>query len=142
MYTRGWEEPPLTGADMRPQAPRVTLLAALLLTSTALPLINPQILRARIDRAVAGDATHTLVIIALVLIGSGSGSSRTGRRPASSSLTGAPPFVAPTTSSLLKDGHVEAEGTHDALPESSAEMQRRWRHDAGDAAEGERVLAG
>ena len=53
---------------LRPQRGRVALLAVLLLSTTALPLVNPQILRAFIDRAVAGDPTRTLILIAALFI--------------------------------------------------------------------------
>jgi ATP-binding cassette subfamily B protein len=53
---------------LRHQRARVAILAVLLLTSTLLPLFNPQILRAFIDRAVDGDATSTLVLLAVLFI--------------------------------------------------------------------------
>jgi ABC-type multidrug transport system fused ATPase/permease subunit len=54
---------------LRPQWPRVLLLAVLLLGSTALPLANPLILRRFIDSAVDGEPTRTLVILAALFIG-------------------------------------------------------------------------
>ena len=54
---------------LRPQWPRVALLAVLLLGGTALPLANPLLLRAFIDRAVDGDPTRTLVVLAALFIG-------------------------------------------------------------------------
>jgi ABC-type multidrug transport system fused ATPase/permease subunit len=53
---------------LRTQRLRVALMAGLLLTSILLPLLNPQILRAFIDRAVAGDSTRTLILIAAIFI--------------------------------------------------------------------------
>ncbi|HWI63987.1 MAG TPA: ABC transporter ATP-binding protein [Symbiobacteriaceae bacterium] len=51
---------------LRPQAPRVLFLAALLTASLALQLINPQILRRFIDSAAAGGA---LPAVALTFVG-------------------------------------------------------------------------
>ncbi|MGH2584722.1 MAG: ABC transporter ATP-binding protein, partial [Dehalococcoidia bacterium] len=53
---------------LRHQRTRVAILAVLLLTSTMLPLFNPQIVRTFIDRAVDGDATSTLVLLAVLFI--------------------------------------------------------------------------
>jgi ATP-binding cassette subfamily B protein len=58
----------LLGAYLRPQWRQVTLLFALLLASIGLQLINPQLLRYFIDRAVIGDAVTTLTAIALLYL--------------------------------------------------------------------------
>jgi|GEM_PF-1675335 len=54
---------------LRPQLRRVLMLGVLLIAGTAVPLANPLILRGFIDRAVAGDPTQTLTLLALAFIG-------------------------------------------------------------------------
>ncbi len=56
---------------LKPQRRRTMLLAALLLGSIALQLLNPQIIRYFIDTARAGDATGHLLAAALVFLGAG-----------------------------------------------------------------------
>ena len=53
---------------LSPQRLRVASLAVLLLGSTALQLLNPQILRYFIDTAVAGGAARSLVAAALLFL--------------------------------------------------------------------------
>ena len=53
---------------LRPQWPRVVLLAVLLLGSIGLQLANPQILRSFIDTAMAGGAPQALTFAALLFI--------------------------------------------------------------------------
>jgi ABC-type multidrug transport system fused ATPase/permease subunit len=53
---------------LKPQSRRVALLAVLLLGSIALQLTSPQILRAFIDAATAGDAASHLRLMALVFL--------------------------------------------------------------------------
>jgi ABC-type multidrug transport system fused ATPase/permease subunit len=59
----------LLATYLRPQRGRVALLTVLLLTSTALPLLNPLLLRSFIDTAVDGGAMRTLVWLAALFIG-------------------------------------------------------------------------
>jgi len=54
---------------LKPQRPRVWLLAVLLLGSIALQLINPQIMRSFLDAAQAGGAMPQLVRLALLFLG-------------------------------------------------------------------------
>ena len=54
---------------LRPQRRRVTLLAALLLSSIGLQLANPQLLRYFIDTAQAGGKTRALLVAAGLFIG-------------------------------------------------------------------------
>jgi ATP-binding cassette subfamily B protein len=54
---------------LQPQSHRVAGLAALLIASIGLQLVNPQILRGFIDSAVAGGAPESLTISALLFIG-------------------------------------------------------------------------
>jgi len=54
---------------LRPQWPRVALLAALLLSGIGLELLNPQILRSFIDTAAQGGAIEQLTRAALLFIG-------------------------------------------------------------------------
>src|SRR5688500_7376206 len=58
----------LLAGYLRPQWRRVALLAALLLGSIALQLVNPQILRYFIDTATTGGAQETLTGAALLFI--------------------------------------------------------------------------
>src|SRR6185437_15947362 len=58
-------------AYLRPEWLKVTLLAALLMSSIGLQLLNPQILRRFIDSALAGSAIGALVQLALLFIGIG-----------------------------------------------------------------------
>jgi ATP-binding cassette subfamily B protein/ATP-binding cassette subfamily C protein len=60
-----WE---LLSQHIRPQKGRFALLLVLLLANIALRLINPQIMRAFIDGALAGSALRALSAIALVFI--------------------------------------------------------------------------
>jgi ABC-type multidrug transport system fused ATPase/permease subunit len=53
---------------LKPQQRRVAVLTALLLLSTALPLLGPQILRAFIDDATAGASMHRLLALAVTFI--------------------------------------------------------------------------
>src|SRR4051812_14333307 len=59
----------LIAAYLKPQWPRVALLAILLLISISLQLLNPQIIRGFIDTAQAGGALEALLNAALVFIG-------------------------------------------------------------------------
>jgi ATP-binding cassette, subfamily B, bacterial len=59
----------LLGTYLRPQWRQVALLFALLLASIGLQLINPQLLRYFIDRAVGGGAVTALTTIALLYLG-------------------------------------------------------------------------
>src|SRR5690606_12405808 len=52
-----------------PQQGRVSLLALFLLVNTGLQLASPLVLRRFIDRALAGDALRTLLLIAGLYIG-------------------------------------------------------------------------
>src|SRR5437868_14375745 len=54
---------------LRPQRPRVALLALLLLFTIGLELLNPQIVRYFLDTATAGGALETLLLAAGVFIG-------------------------------------------------------------------------
>jgi ATP-binding cassette subfamily B protein len=54
---------------LRPQRPRVFLLAVLLLSSIGLQLVNPQLLRAFVDTVSEGGDQQTLIMLALVFIG-------------------------------------------------------------------------
>jgi ABC-type multidrug transport system fused ATPase/permease subunit len=54
---------------LKPQWPQVGLLAGLLLGGIALQLINPQLLRAFIDRAMAGSPLDALLAIAALFLG-------------------------------------------------------------------------
>lgn len=56
---------------LKPQRKRALLLAALLLASIALQLINPQLIRYFIDTARAGDAAGNLFYAALLFLGVG-----------------------------------------------------------------------
>lgn len=56
---------------LQPQWPRVALLAGLLLSTIALQLINPQIIRLFIDTAQQGGPTETLLVAAFLFIGLG-----------------------------------------------------------------------
>src|SRR5687768_1660689 len=58
----------LLAGYLRPQRFRVAMLAILLLASIFLPLLNPQILRVFIDRAIDGAAVRALVLIAVLFI--------------------------------------------------------------------------
>jgi ATP-binding cassette, subfamily B, bacterial len=58
---------------LRPQRWSVMLLAVLLLGSIGLQLVSPQILRSFIDTALAGGATQTLILIALLFLGAALG---------------------------------------------------------------------
>jgi ATP-binding cassette subfamily B protein/ATP-binding cassette subfamily C protein len=64
--TRYWN---LLVTYLRPQRFRVAGLALLLLSSLALQLVNPQILRVFIDSAIAGGAPEALSTAALLFIG-------------------------------------------------------------------------
>jgi ATP-binding cassette subfamily B protein len=59
----------LIAVYLKPQWPRVTLLAALLLASIGLQLLNPQLIRTFIDTAQAGGALDALLNAALLFIG-------------------------------------------------------------------------
>jgi ATP-binding cassette, subfamily B, bacterial len=59
----------LLGAYLKPQGGRVVLLAALLLSSLTVELLNPLILRAFIDQALGGAALDTLLWIGVLFIG-------------------------------------------------------------------------
>jgi ABC-type multidrug transport system fused ATPase/permease subunit len=59
----------LLGAYLRPQGGRVVLLAALLLSSLTVELLNPLILRAFIDQALGGAALDSLLWIGVFFIG-------------------------------------------------------------------------
>jgi len=59
----------LLATYLRPQSLKVTLLGLCLLAGIGLQLANPQILRSFIDSARAGQATITLVRLALLFIG-------------------------------------------------------------------------
>src|SRR3954447_18175037 len=61
----------LLGTYLRPQRSRVALMAALLVGSIGLQLLNPQIIRYFIDTAQAGDARGTLLLAAGAFIGIG-----------------------------------------------------------------------
>lgn len=54
---------------LKPQWYRVVVLALLLLTSTGLQLVNPQILRSFIDQALSGNGTQHLLNVALLFVG-------------------------------------------------------------------------
>lgn len=54
---------------LRPHRRRVALLAVLMVTGIAMQLVNPQIIRLFIDRAVDGAATSRLVPLALLFMG-------------------------------------------------------------------------
>jgi ABC-type multidrug transport system fused ATPase/permease subunit len=54
---------------LRPQLARVAILAALLLSSIALQLVNPQVLRAFLDAAKAGGTLGFLTRVALLYVG-------------------------------------------------------------------------
>jgi ATP-binding cassette subfamily B protein len=54
---------------LKPQRPRATLLAVLLLGNIGLQLVNPQIMRHFLDTAQAGGATETLLRAALLFTG-------------------------------------------------------------------------
>jgi ATP-binding cassette subfamily B protein len=58
----------LLAAYLRPQRLRVAILTVLLLASIILPLMNPQILRVFIDRAIDGAPVRSLVLIAVLFI--------------------------------------------------------------------------
>src|SRR2546430_17216567 len=58
---------------LKPQLLRVLLLAALLLGSIGLQLLNPQIIRYFIDTAQAGDPRGTLLLAAVAFMGIGLG---------------------------------------------------------------------
>jgi len=53
---------------LKPQFPRVLMMAILLLAGTALQLINPQVIRYFLDTAMAGGAARSLLTAALVFI--------------------------------------------------------------------------
>ena len=53
---------------LRPQAPRVVLLAVLILSSIAIQLINPQIIRYYLDTAQSGGAERALLLAAAIFI--------------------------------------------------------------------------
>ncbi len=61
----------LLGTYLRPQRGRVAWLAALLVGSIGLQLLNPQILRTFIDATQTGGATETLLLAALAFLGVG-----------------------------------------------------------------------
>jgi ABC-type multidrug transport system fused ATPase/permease subunit len=65
-FTGAW---PLLAAYLRPQRLRFAALALLLLGSIGLELLNPQILRAFLDGALAGAAPELLLRTALLFIG-------------------------------------------------------------------------
>jgi ABC-type multidrug transport system fused ATPase/permease subunit len=54
---------------LRPQLARVAILTALLLSSIALQLLNPQVLRAFLDAAKSGDTMGFLTRVALLYVG-------------------------------------------------------------------------
>ncbi|MGB3327469.1 MAG: ABC transporter ATP-binding protein [Thermomicrobiales bacterium] len=58
----------LLAAYLRPQRRLVAVLAALLLASTAIQLVSPLVIRAFIDRAQAGSALSTLIVVAVIYI--------------------------------------------------------------------------
>lgn len=66
MIRRYWR---LLLAHLRPQWGRVAALWLLLLVGIAFQLVNPQIVRTFIDRAIAGTAGRDLVTLALVFMG-------------------------------------------------------------------------
>ncbi len=53
---------------LQPQRGRVALLSLLLLISTGLQLASPLVIRAFIDRALAGDPLQTLIVVAVMYI--------------------------------------------------------------------------
>jgi len=55
-------------AYLSPQRPRVALLAAFLLASIGLQLVNPQVVRVFIDTAQNGGPLHTLTVAAVVFL--------------------------------------------------------------------------
>jgi ATP-binding cassette subfamily B protein/ATP-binding cassette subfamily C protein len=59
----------LLGTYLRPQLPKVALLAALLLSSIALQLLNPQIIRYFIDTSQAGGSQQALLGAAALFLG-------------------------------------------------------------------------
>jgi ATP-binding cassette subfamily B protein len=59
----------LLAGYLRPQWPRVLLLAALILSHIGLQLVNPQIVRTFIDTAQAGGALGKLTGAALLFLG-------------------------------------------------------------------------
>jgi ATP-binding cassette, subfamily B, bacterial len=59
----------LLGGYLRPQAPRVLVLAVLLLTGIGLQLVNPQVIRYFIDTTQSGGAQSALVLAAVIYIG-------------------------------------------------------------------------
>jgi ABC-type multidrug transport system fused ATPase/permease subunit len=61
-----WE---LLARHIKPQMQRFLLLTVLLLTGIGLRLVNPQIVRAFIDTAIAGEGGETLVYVALAYVG-------------------------------------------------------------------------
>ena len=60
-----WE---LLARHIRPQALRFLLLTVLVLTNIGLQLVNPQIVRAFIDTAMAGEGQETLIYVALAFV--------------------------------------------------------------------------
>ena len=54
---------------LRPQGRRIALLGALLLATTGLQLLNPQIVRVFIDTATTGGSGQTLTLAALLFVG-------------------------------------------------------------------------
>ena len=61
-----WE---LLARHIKPQKLRFLLLTALILSNIGLQLVNPQIVRAFIDTAIAGEGGETLVYVALAYVG-------------------------------------------------------------------------
>ena len=65
-FKRYWD---LLARHIRTQRGRFALLTVLLLTSIGLQILNPQVTRYFIDAATAGEATRSLLLVALVFIG-------------------------------------------------------------------------
>jgi ABC-type multidrug transport system fused ATPase/permease subunit len=64
-----WRYWDLLSTHIKPQRGRFTLLSVLLISSIALQVINPQIMRFFIDTAMAGEITRNLAIAAFSFIG-------------------------------------------------------------------------
>ena len=58
----------LLSAYLRHQRARTAVLAILLFTGIGLQVVNPQIIRSFIDRAIAGDSTDNLIPIAILFM--------------------------------------------------------------------------